>query len=111
MDELHVDFKPKRGFRVHTLSKESVDAAFEKFKERYPDKDERTLREEFQVILDGIFKKQSVINGAKVFCVSCGAQKRTLRKWHNSYLCVDCWKIMQNVGEEQFIKALRGEES
>ncbi len=26
--------------------------------------------------------------GAKVFCVGCGAQKRTLRKWHNSYLCI-----------------------
>ena len=48
--------------------------------------------------------------GAKVFCVSCGAQKRTLRKWHNSYLCTDCYKIMQNVGEEHFIKGLKGEE-
>ena len=48
--------------------------------------------------------------GAKVFCVGCGAQKRTLRKWHNSYLCTDCYKIMENVGEEQFIKGLKGEE-
>ena len=48
--------------------------------------------------------------GAKVFCVSCGAQKRTLRKWHNSYLCTDCYKIMQNVGEDRFIKSLKGEE-
>lgn len=48
--------------------------------------------------------------GAKVFCVSCGAQKRTLRKWHNSYLCTDCYKIMENAGEEQFIKALQGED-
>ena len=48
--------------------------------------------------------------GAKVFCIGCGAQKRTLRKWHNSYLCTDCYKIMENVGEEQFIKALKGEE-
>ena len=48
--------------------------------------------------------------GAKVFCVSCGAVNRTLRKWHNSYLCTDCYKIMKNVGEEQFIKALKGEE-
>ena len=48
--------------------------------------------------------------GAKVFCVSCGAQNRTLRKWHNSYLCTNCYKIMKNSGEEQFIKALKGEE-
>ena len=48
--------------------------------------------------------------GAKVFCVSCGAVNRTLRKWHNSYLCTDCYKIMKNVGEEQFIKVLKGEE-
>ena len=48
--------------------------------------------------------------GAKVFCVSCGAVNRTLRKWHNSYLCTDCYKITKNVGEEQFIKALKGEE-
>ena len=46
--------------------------------------------------------------GAKVFCVSCGAEKRTLRKWHNSYLCTECYKIMENSGEEQFIKALKG---
>lgn len=49
--------------------------------------------------------------GAVVFCVSCGAKNRTLRKWHNSYLCTDCYKIMENSGEEQFIKALKGEES
>ena len=48
--------------------------------------------------------------GAKVFCVSCGAEKRTLRKWHNSYLCTDCYKIMQIVGEDRFIKSLKGEE-
>ena len=49
--------------------------------------------------------------GAKVFCVGCGAQKRTLRKWHNSYLCSECYKIMENAGEEKFIKALEGKES
>ena len=48
--------------------------------------------------------------GAKVFCVSWGAVNRTLRKWHNSYLCTDCYKIMKNSGEERFIKALKGEE-
>ena len=47
--------------------------------------------------------------GAKVFCVGCGAVNRTLRKWHNSYLCTDCYKIMKNVGEEHFIKGLKGE--
>lgn len=47
--------------------------------------------------------------GAKVFCIGCGAQKRTLRKWHNSYLCTDCYKTMMNIGEEKYIKALRGE--
>lgn len=48
--------------------------------------------------------------GAKVFCVSCGAEKKTLRKWHNSYLCEDCYKVMKNSGEEKFIKALKGED-
>ena len=47
--------------------------------------------------------------GALVFCVGCGASKRTLRKWHNSYLCTDCFKIMKNVGEEKYIQALKGE--
>lgn len=49
--------------------------------------------------------------GAKVFCISCGAVNRTLRKWHNSYLCTDCFRIAQNVGDEKFIKALKGEET
>ena len=49
--------------------------------------------------------------GVKVFCVGCGAQKRTLRKWYNSYLCTDCYKIMMNVGKDKYIKALRGEET
>ena len=48
--------------------------------------------------------------GAKVFCVSCGAQKRTLRKWKNVYICSDCWKIKEQIGEERFMKALKGEE-
>ena len=48
---------------------------------------------------------------AKVFCVACGAVKRTLRKWHNSYLCEDCYKIAMNVGDEKFIAALKGETS
>jgi hypothetical protein len=48
--------------------------------------------------------------GALVFCVACGAINRTLRKWHNSYLCTDCFKIAQNVGDEKFIAALQGKE-
>ena len=46
--------------------------------------------------------------GAKVFCVGCGAQKRTLRKWKNVYICQDCWKIKEQIGDERFEKALRG---
>lgn len=61
--------------------------------------------------VDRIMKeRQSKRKGALVFCVACGAKNRTLRKWHNSYLCTDCFKIAQNVGDEQFIKALKGEE-
>lgn len=49
--------------------------------------------------------------GARVFCVVCGAHGRVpLRRWHNSYICNDCWKILQRVGEEKFLKALKGEE-
>lgn len=45
---------------------------------------------------------------ARVFCVSCGAGKRTpLRRWHNSYICSECWKILQAIGEEKFIETLR----
>ena len=55
-------------------------------------------------------ERQSKRKGALVFCVSCGAVKRTLRKWYNSYLCTDCYKIAQNVGDEKFIKALKGED-
>lgn len=62
-----------------------------------------------ELIEKALQKLKEQRKGAKVFCVSCGAQKRTLHKWHNSYICTDCWKILQNVGEEQFIKALKGE--
>ena len=48
--------------------------------------------------------------GAKVFCISCGAGNRVpLRKWNNVYICFDCWKIKERIGEDQFEKALRGE--
>lgn len=61
--------------------------------------------------IDKLMKeRQSKRKGALVFCVSCGAVKRTLRKWHNSYLCTDCYKIAQDVGDEKFIKALKGED-
>ena len=63
------------------------------------------------VLVDKALQKlKAKRKGAKVFCVSCGSQKRTLRKWHNSYLCEECFKIMKNSGEEQFIKALKGED-
>ena len=50
--------------------------------------------------------------GAKVFCISCGAGKRSpLRKWKNVYICSDCWKIKEQIGDERFEKALIGEET
>ena len=50
--------------------------------------------------------------GAKVFCISCGAGKRSpLRKWKNVYICSDCWKIKERIGDERFEKALIGEET
>lgn len=48
--------------------------------------------------------------GAKVFCVGCMAHKKTLRKWKNVYICQDCWKIKEQIADERFEKALRGEE-
>ena len=48
---------------------------------------------------------------AQVFCVACGAKKRTLRRWHNSYLCEECFRIANDVGDEKFIAALKGETS
>lgn len=56
-------------------------------------------------------ERQKHRKGALVFCVACGAVNRTLRKWHNSYLCTDCFKIAQNVGDEKFIAALKGKET
>ena len=42
--------------------------------------------------------------GARVFCVRCGStgQRTPLRRWHNSYICNECWKILKVVGEEEF---------
>ena len=44
---------------------------------------------------------------ARVFCVRCGAGQRTpLRRWHNSYICQECWKVLQAVGEDEFRREL-----
>lgn len=57
-----------------------------------------------------LHEKRCKRKGAKVFCISCGAGKRSpLRKWRNVYICSDCWKIKERIGEEQFMKALKGE--
>lgn len=76
-------------------------------------------KESFQKILDGIYKKTNPRTGAQVFCISCGAGKRSpLRKWKTNrrtgeaiYICSDCWKIKEQIGEERFEKALMGEET
>ena len=110
IDELRQHMAPKERFRTYTLSEEFVEKQFEKYKERHSDEDERTQRENYQKTLDGIFQNKSKRVGAKVFCICCGAEKRTLRKWKNVYICSDCWKIKERIGEERFLKALRGEE-
>ena len=57
-----------------------------------------------------LYKKRCERKGAKVFCICCGAGKRSpLRKWKNVYICFDCWKIKERIGEEKFMKALKGE--
>ena len=61
--------------------------------------------------------KQHRPRGAKVFCVACGASKRSpLRKWKTNrktgdaiYICSECWKIKERIGDEAFSKALNGE--
>ena len=50
--------------------------------------------------------------GARVFCVRCGGGRRTpLRKWHNSYICNECWKIKEAIGEEAFIYSMKSEDN
>lgn len=45
--------------------------------------------------------------GARVFCVSCGTRKRTpLRSWHDVYICENCWKMKNAIGEDAFMKRL-----
>lgn len=63
-----------------------------------------------ELLVKALQKLKEKRKGSKVFCVGCGAQKRTLRKWKNVYICYDCWKIKERIGEEQFLKALKGEE-
>ena len=54
--------------------------------------------------------------GAKVFCIACGASNRSpLRKWKTNrktgdaiYICSECWKIKERIGDEAFAKALTG---
>lgn len=84
-----------------------MDEVINKFAQTLLNGDE-TKEQDIDEILKG--RQKGKRTGAKVFCVSCGAVNRTLRKWHNSYLCTDCFKIAQNVGDEKFIKALKGEE-
>ena len=67
---------------------------------------------EISKAVDRILDERKVKRGGSiVFCVSCDARKRQLYKWHNSYICCDCRKILKNVGEEKFMKALMGEEA
>lgn len=68
-------------------------------------------QEQVKLVADRIIRaKKAKRMGSAVFCVSCGARQRTLYKWHNSYICRDCRKILLDVGEERFLKALRGED-
>ena len=95
-------------FRTYLFSEEFVEKQFENYKERHSDEDERTQRENYQKILDDLFQNNRA-DGAKVFCICCGGGKRSpLRKWKNVYICSNCWKIKERIGEEQFEKALRG---
>lgn len=46
--------------------------------------------------------------GSRVFCVACGGGKRTpLLRWHNSYICENCWKILRVIGEDEFLKRIQ----
>lgn len=118
IDELRQHMMPKERFRTYLFSEEFVEKQFENYKERHSDEDERTQRENYQKILDGIFQNNRA-DGAKVFCICCGGGKRSpLRKWKTNrrtgdaiYICSDCWKIKERIGEERFEKALIGEET
>ena len=70
-------------------------------------------KEEFDKEIDEKLAKMKVdahhkLRGSRVFCVACGAGTRTpLRRWHNSYICSECWKIMKAIGEEKFIQRIK----
>ena len=111
IDELRQHMMPKERFRTYLFSEEFVEKQFENYKERHSDEDERTQRENYQKILDDLFQNNRA-DGAKVFCICCRAGERSpLRKWKNVYICSDCWKIKEQIGEERFKKALMGEET
>lgn len=60
---------------------------------------------------DILQKRKEKRIGARVFCVSCGAGKRTpLRRWHDVYICENCWKMKNMIGEDAFVKRLKGEQ-
>ena len=62
-----------------------------------------------ELIEKALTKLKTERRGARVFCVRCGAGQRTpLRKWHNSYICQECWKILRAVGEDAFIAEIKG---
>lgn len=59
---------------------------------------------------DILQKRKEKRVGARVFCVGCGAGKRTpLRRWHDVYICENCWKMKNAMGEDVFVKRLKGE--
>lgn len=59
------------------------------------------LRRTIDRIMD---ERKKSRKGARVFCVGCGGGQRTpLRRWHNSYICINCWKMKEAIGEDAFI--------
>ena len=130
-------------FNTHNLSNDFVNDMFRRYVERHisVDDQEKTpvcpfetcgecntaysdscytcefAEESFQKMLDSIYKKTDPRTKARVFCVACGASKRSpLRKWKTNrktgdaiYICTECWKIKERIGDEAFMKALNGE--
>lgn len=67
---------------------------------------------ELDKAIDRIIQENKVNRkGARVFCVRCGnpGNRTPLRKWHKSYICENCFKILRSIGEEAFIEDLKGE--
>ncbi len=66
----------------------------------------------YQEQIDEILHQKKIRRaGSHVFCVGCGALNVTLYKWRNSYICRNCKKHMETIGEEAFIKAFSGKEN